>query len=141
VRRTIGLWAVATGLAIAALAAVPAALQAPVFAWLVFLAGLTIAILGAVYALRGPTAEERRKDKHERDVKRHGLENERDELNARRQQIGSEVSTQEYWLGNASNYNDHLRTQAIASTIATLIAERDGIDRRLSQISTELSSA
>jgi hypothetical protein len=140
-RLTVGKWLAGSGLAIAALAGVPASLNVPAVAWGLFIAGLVITICGLVFALRGETPDERRMREHERTVARNALENERGELNGRRAQIEGELTKQTYWASVADNCNDTARSAVIAGEIATLTAERDGIDRRLAQIEAELASA
>ena len=83
-RLTVGKWLAGAGLAVAMLGGVPASLGAPVVAWIVFVAGLVVALVGLAFALLGETPEERRKREHERTIKRNALENERGELQGRR---------------------------------------------------------
>lgn len=140
-RITVGKWLIGAGIGIAGLGSVAVALQAPMLGWLVFAGGIILALVGAVYMLLGDTKDERRARQHERTVERNRLENERDELTARRAQIDADLDIRGYWHGVAADYGDNLRTGAIGAEVATLTAERDGIDRRLSQIEAELATA
>ena len=140
-RLTVGKWLVRSGIAIAALGGVPAALDAPAVAWGFLIAGLVVAIVGLVFALRGETPEERRRREHERTVNRNALENERDQRNGRIAQIDGELAKHTYWASVAQAYNDSARSAVIAGEITALNAERREINRRLAQIETELASA
>lgn len=140
-RLKVGIFIAGTGVALAGVGAVPAALGEPGLAWMLMASGLALALFGVIHALRGETPDERRQREHERTVKRNALENERDRLNGRWAEIEGELSKQTYFASVANNYNDGARSAIIAGEIATLTAERDKIDRRLAQIETELASA
>lgn len=140
-RLTVGKWLIGAGIGIAGLGSVAVALQAPTLGWLVFAGGIVLALLGAVYMLLGDTKDERRAREHARTVERNRLENERDELTARRDQIDADLGVQDHWHGNATMYGDTLRAGQIDADKRKLNAEREGIERRLAQIETELSTA
>lgn len=91
-RLKVGSWIAGSGLLVAGLASVPLALGAPLVAWLCFIGGIVLAVSGAVHALRGPTPDERRTQEHDRTVTRNRLENERDDLAARRQGIDADLA-------------------------------------------------
>jgi len=139
-RLKVGLWIAGTGLIVAGLGAVPASLGVPLVAWLCFVGGVVLAVGGAIHAMRGETPDERRKREHEHVIARNALENERDDLTARRSKIDADLDIRGYWHNVATSYSDNLRATAIDAEVATLAAERDGIDRRLAQIEHELST-
>lgn len=140
-RLTVGKWLAGAGYALAAIGAVPAALGVPVAAWIMVIGGIGVGLLGTIYAAMGPTPDEKRKALHERTVNLNTLENERDALNAERAVIEGELVRVRIWAENAAGYDDAARVALRHGDIASLTADRDKIDRRLSQITTELESA
>ena len=139
-RRNAGFTLIGLGIALAGLASVPLSLKVVPMAWAFFVGGILVLLVGGTLAALGETKPERQARAHDLLVKRHALENERDELNARRIEIEGTEGVKEYHATVAESYDDNLRSGVIAGELAVLTAERDKIDRRLSQIQAELES-